>query len=109
NHDLGFAGGPATTGRLFSAPELCGNALCFGFHAATSRFALALLALLAAAPLGAALTDPRWLLGLLLPLLLALHLLAQRARLRAAVWQAVEGVMCQRSGRPFDLPGHVSS
>ena len=101
NYDLSLNGTLAAEGRLYTAPEHYGQALCFGFKAYVSPFGWRLISLTYF--LAAVLTwvDLRLAPAFLVPLLLFWHVLGERARLRSSAWESVEKVMEERGAKRF--------
>jgi len=96
NHDIGLNGYFSNEGRLFSSTEQFDQALCFGFRVCTTRIArsaLCFLTLGAAIVTWAAYPDLRFAAVFSLPFLGQWYVLAQRARMRDQIWDAVEAVM----------------
>ena len=102
NWDLSVNGSLLASGRIYTAPENYDRSLCFGFLARTGRSARwALLLLCAAAAFltwRSALFLPVW----LLPLCLFAWIVARRARLRGAAWEAIDAVLERRGAKRFE-------
>lgn len=101
NHDLSSISSARCEGRIYSAPEHYDQALRFGFRA---RMPSVTRTLLAGAFLGCGLPaffDPRWAALLVLPGALWILALAERARLRARVWEAIHEAADRRGAHPY--------
>jgi hypothetical protein len=104
-YDLALGGTLWAVGRLTTASEHYDKALCVGLDVRSTTFGRVLLLLLAGGvAAGAALGPPVVLAAGVLPALLALHLLGQRARLRRATWDSVHDVLAAAGGRPYEDP-----
>jgi O-antigen biosynthesis protein len=104
NFDLAVIGPLTCTGRIYTAPEHYGSALCCGFRARTAPTAKVALALCAVGGLAGAHLDLA-LGGLAAVVAVGLgFVLLQRAVLRDAVWGAIERV-AQRHGAKRIEPG----
>ena len=101
NYDLSLNGTLGAEGRLFTAPEHYGQALCFGFKAYVSLLGLRLVSLTYF--LAAVLTwvDVRLAPAFLIPLLIFWHALGERARLRSSAWESIEKIMAERGAKRF--------
>jgi hypothetical protein len=101
NFDLVLSDTLSTEGRVHSAPEQYDQALCFGFRAATSRWAFVILLLAAAEAAVAAAWDARLAPSALVPVLVLVAILSERARLRARTWDALDAVMKEHGAKRF--------
>jgi GT2 family glycosyltransferase len=102
NYDLCLNGNLAAEGRFYTAPEHYGQALCFGFKAYVAPAARWLVGLTTCIALVLSAIDTQLAPAFAVPLFLLWYILAERARLRANAWEAVERTMAGRGAKRFE-------
>jgi hypothetical protein len=101
NYDLFLNGNHAAEGRLYTAPEHYGQALCFGFKAYIAPAGRWLIGLMTCFATMLTALDLRLAPAFAIPLVLTWFILGERARLRANAWEAVEKIMAARAAKRF--------
>ena len=101
-HDMLLSSSAACEGLLYTSPEHYGQALRFGFAARVTGIARVLMFALVGGIALLAWSEPRFLGLFALPGLLGLGWLAECARLRFRLWQAIGDVAAACEAKPYD-------
>jgi len=107
NYDVSLNGTAVACGRIYSAPEHYGQALCYGFKVKTTSLFKWMLVVTAVAATWLTSVHPWLAISFVVPGLLLYRLLGERARLRWHAWEAIETLMQRENATRFGAREHA--